>query len=57
MFATKVLFKGATWLYKPVGGAGASFCMILNMLHIRDPFLKLWYTVMIYFLNYKHVGL
>jgi len=31
----------ATVLYKPVGGAGASFCMILNMLHIRDPFSKL----------------
>ena len=29
-----VNFKGSTWLYKPVGGAGASFCTILNMLHI-----------------------
>jgi len=31
--------KGATGLYKPVGGTGSSFCMILNsMLHITDPF-------------------
>ena len=30
---------GATGLYKPVGGTGSSFCMILNsMLHITDPF-------------------
>ena len=36
-----VQFKGATGLYKPVGGAGANFCMILNMLHITDPFSKL----------------
>jgi len=28
--------KGATGLYKPVGGARASFCIISNMLHIRD---------------------
>ena len=35
------MFKGATGLYKPVGGAGASFCMISNMLHIRDPFFKI----------------
>jgi len=27
-------------LYKPVGGAGANFCIISNMLHIRDPFFK-----------------
>ena len=35
------LFKGATWLYKPVGSAGASLWIISNMLHIRDPFLKI----------------
>jgi len=34
-------FKGATGLYKPVGGAGASFGIILNILHIRDPFFKI----------------
>ena len=28
-------------LYKPAGGAGASFCIISNMLHIRDPFFKI----------------
>ena len=33
--------RGATGLCKPVGGARASFCMILNMLHIRDPFFKI----------------
>jgi len=32
--------KGATGLYKPVGGAGTSFCIILNMLYIRDPFYQ-----------------
>jgi len=37
---TKAL-KGATGLYKPVGGAGASFCIISNMLHTRDLFSKL----------------
>ena len=36
-----IQLKGATGLYKPVGGAGANFCMILNMLHIRDPFFKI----------------
>ena len=35
------VFKGATGLYKSVGGAGANVCTILNMLHIRDPFSKL----------------
>ena len=35
-----VMFKGATGLYKPVGGAGASFCKIPNMLHISEPFFK-----------------
>ena len=34
-------FKGATGLYKPVGGAGASFCLILSMLHNRDPCFKI----------------
>ena len=33
--------KGATGLYKPVGGAGAIFCIISNMLHPRDPFFKI----------------
>ena len=37
----EISFKGATWLCKPVGGAVASFCMILNMLHIRDPFFNI----------------
>jgi len=34
--------KGATglYIYKRVGGAGASSCMILNMIHIRDPFFQ-----------------
>jgi len=31
-------FKGATLLYKPVGGAVANFCTILNMLHITTFF-------------------
>ena len=35
------LFKGATGLYKPVGGAGAYFCIISNMLHTRDLFFKI----------------
>ena len=34
-------FKGAIGLYKPAGGAGPSFCMISNILHIRDPFFKI----------------
>ena len=29
-----------TGLYKPVGGAGESFCKIPNMLHISEPFFK-----------------
>ena len=29
------------YIYKPVDGAGASCCMILSMLHIRNPFSKL----------------
>jgi len=33
--------KGATGLYKPVGGTGTSFSTLLNMLHIRDPFFKI----------------
>ena len=32
--------KGATVLYKPVDGAGTSFCIIFNMLHIRDTFYQ-----------------
>mgnify|MGYP000399783337 CR=1 FL=1 len=40
-FVMYVKFKGVTGLYKPVGGAGANFCMILNMLHITDPFFKI----------------
>ena len=32
--------KGATGPNKSVGGAGASFCTILSMLHIRDPFFQ-----------------
>jgi len=32
---------GATGLYKYVGGTGASFCIISNMLHIRYPFFKI----------------
>jgi len=35
------LLKGATGLYKPVGGSGASFSINSNMLHIRDPFFKI----------------
>jgi len=31
------MLKGATGLYKPVGGDGAYF----SMLHIRDPFFKI----------------
>jgi len=41
MVIKRVVFKAATGLYKPVGGAGASFCIISNMLHIRDPFFKI----------------
>ena len=33
--------KGQQDLYKPVGGAGANFCMTLNMLLIRDPFFQI----------------
>ena len=33
--------NGATGLYKPVGGAGACFCTISSMLHIRGLFSKL----------------
>ena len=36
-----VRVKGATGLYKPVGGAGASFCTLFNMLHTRDPIFKI----------------
>jgi len=28
-------------LHKPIGGTGASFCTIFNMLHIRDTFFKI----------------
>jgi len=35
------VFKGATGLYKPIGGVGASFCTNFNMLHIRDTFFKI----------------
>jgi len=30
--------EGATGLYNLVGGAGADFCIVLNMLHISDLF-------------------
>jgi len=36
-----VYVKGATGLYTPVGGAGASYGTILSMLHIRDPIFKI----------------
>ena len=32
------MLKGATGLYLPVGGAGASVCTFFGMLHITDPF-------------------
>ena len=32
--------KGATWLYKPVGGAGASVCIISNMLSHQGCFFS-----------------
>ena len=54
-------FKGETGLYKPVGGAGASFCMILNILNIRDPFYQLlcdWelqLNLSIIFLKVQHI--
>ena len=35
--------KGATGLYKPVGGAGAIFCTKFSMPHIRATFLKYKY--------------
>ena len=35
------VLKGATGLYKPEGGAGASFCTISNMAHIREPFIQI----------------
>ena len=35
------MLNGATGLYKPVGGAWANFCIISNILHIRDPFIKI----------------
>ena len=38
------VLKGATGLYKHVGGAGASFCIFSNMLHISDTFFKLFTT-------------
>ena len=40
-FGKYVCIKVATWLYNPVGGAGASFYTILSMLYFRDPFSKI----------------
>ena len=35
------MLKAATGLYNPVDGAWTRFCIISNMLHIRDPFFKI----------------
>jgi len=32
------MFKGATGLYKPVGGTGASFWTKVSLFHTRDRF-------------------
>ena len=47
-FILRLSLKGATGLYKPVGGAGLSFCIILNMLHIKTLFSKLRNTLIIH---------
>ena len=48
--------QGATWLYTPVGGAGERVCIILNMLHVRDPFFKIKkYLQIIYKWNFSGI--
>ena len=47
-FILRLSLKGATGLYKPIGGAGISFCIILNMLHIKTLFSKLRNTLIIH---------
>ena len=37
-FAKKKIFKGATGLYKPVGGAVANFCILFKHALHQGPF-------------------